>query len=373
MASQNLRAQTTTRARSPVSSDTVTPNFTDPSFDPVDFLNDTLPPLTLASPSQPPASRSVSAASVPIGELSAQLQSLLSQISSLNVRHANNLNGFTDDILRSGGRLAYEVEVLRGEAIGLSDSLADVLHDNIVKFVPEGFEEEKQEEEEGEEEGAKNCAEEQKVHNKTTGQLGNHCTADESTTTTDPEYITKLRTLTQVRARLEDVIRIFGEAMDWPLAPSESSLTSASFISVSAPETSLDSQIQEKKGQEAAKKIRDSVVELLNSEEKEEGGVEAASRRVESLRVLSAVWRRTAEERPRTKFVDSLARIVEDRRRALESRQAKSASTANQDGHSSTGEQNRENEAGGGGGATGGGGGGFLWNLQRLREEIYLE
>ena len=350
MTSQTLRAQPTMRARSPAL-DTITPNFTDPSFDPVDFLNDTLPPLTVASSSSSSPSQIFSQAqpgSLSLAELSAQVQSLLSQISSLNVRHANNLNGYTDDILRSGGRLAYEVEVLRGEAVGLSDSLADVLHDDIVKFVPEGLE-------------TAATTEEEK-------DMNDRLLSNGESSSTDPEYITKLRTLTQVRARLEDVIRTFGEAMDWPLAPSESSITSASFISVSAPETSLDSQIQEKKGQEAAKRIREGVVELLNGE----GGIEAANRRVDSLRALSTLWRRTTEERPRNKFVDSLARIVEDRRRAVESQANKSSSNANQpagmngnsgnNGHG--GEQHGENE---------GGGGGFLWNLQRLREEIYLE
>lgn len=257
------------------------------------------------------------------------------------------------------------MEVLRGEAVGLSDTLADVLHDDIVRFVPEGLLET------DDDVATDDTAEKEKNGEKEEPSLLSN---GETATTPlpppsipDPEYITKLRTLSHVRARLEEVVKTFGEAMDWPLAPSETSITSASFISVSAPDTSLGSQVQEEKGKEAAKKIRENVVELLNSDGGKQAGVEAASQRVERLRALATLWRRTTEERPRNKFVDSLARIVDDRRRALENSQARSSSANRTDGGNrlTVEHQNRENE--------GGGGGGFLWNLQRLRDEIYLE
>jgi hypothetical protein len=40
-------------------------------------------------------------------------------------RDALGCDQLTDEILRSGGRLAYEVEVLRGETIGLSETLTE--------------------------------------------------------------------------------------------------------------------------------------------------------------------------------------------------------------------------------------------------------
>ncbi|OJJ36538.1 hypothetical protein ASPWEDRAFT_108170 [Aspergillus wentii DTO 134E9] len=312
------------------------PNFTDPSFDPADFLNDTLPPLTLAS-SQPNASRSPG--SIPLSELSTQVQSLLSQVNAQNVRLSNNLTQLTDEILRSGGRLAYEVEVLRGETVGLSDTLTEVLRDDITKFgdgdvIPSSLD----------------------------ADVAVDAAAA-APTIKDPEYITKLRTLNQVRARLEEVVQTFGEAMEWPLPPSETSLTS-SFISVSGPEAGPDSHSREEKGQEIMKKLRAEVAALLDSNGGGLEGVEAAARRVEAVRVLATVWKGSAEEKARNRFVDSLGKMVEDRRRTLENQadqqsQQRSSSSSRRPAH-----QRQESE---------GPGGGLFRNLQRLREEIYLE
>ncbi|KAI9934322.1 hypothetical protein AWENTII_008730 [Aspergillus wentii] len=331
------------------------PNFTDPSFDPADFLNDTLPPLTLAS-SQPNASRSPG--SIPLSELSTQVQSLLSQVNAQNVRLSNNLTQLTDEILRSGGRLAYEVEVLRGETVGLSDTLTEVLRDDITKFVPDGLD---------------TTAEKGGKDDETEGDgdvIPSSLDADVAVdaaaaapTIKDPEYITKLRTLNQVRARLEEVVQTFGEAMEWPLPPSETSLTS-SFISVSGPEAGPDSHSREEKGQEIMKKLRAEVAALLDSNGGGLEGVEAAARRVEAVRVLATVWKGSAEEKARNRFVDSLGKMVEDRRRTLENQadqqsQQRSSSSSRRPAH-----QRQESE---------GPGGGLFRNLQRLREEIYLE
>jgi hypothetical protein len=331
-----------------------TPNFADPNFDPADFLNESLSPLTVAS-LQPNASRAPG--SVPLTELSAQVQSLLSQISAQNVRLSSTLSQLSDEILRSGGRLAYEVEVLRGETIGLSETLTEVLRDDIAKFVPEpsnlnattagrksestkeGPEDPMSTKEEGE------ATEEQK---------------DEIPT--DPEYITNLRTLNQVRSRLEDVVQTFGDAMEWPLPPSEVSFSS-SFISVSGPEMGAEGQDQEQKGQESMKKLRNEISELLESEGGGRNGLEAASRRLEALRTLAAVWKGTAEEKARTRFVDALGRIVDERRRVLEHQQAMAE-------QSQRGPRSREQRRDSDSGAPAGG---LFRNLQRLREEIYLE
>lgn len=348
MTSQALYEQAAARTRTPI--DTTSPNFADPSFDPAEFLNNALPPLSLAS-SQRHASRAPG--SVPIAELSSQVQSLLSQINALNVRHSGTLNSLTDEIIRSGSRLAYEVEVLRGEAIGLSDTLTDALHDDIVKFVPEGLE------------TGDSSAEPPQVLSDTSStspaaENRNYHLNNGKPGPQDPEYITKLRTLNQVRAHLEDVVRTFGEAMEWPLPPSETSIAS-SFISVSAPDTSPEAESREEKGQEAAKKILDEILELLDSDGGKMAGIEAATHRVESLRALATVWKGTAEEKARNRFVNSLAKMVDDRRRALDSQSRDLSDRSNQ--QPSTTEQSRDNESGGG----------FLWNLQRLRDEIYLE
>ncbi|KAL4878633.1 hypothetical protein BJY04DRAFT_108559 [Aspergillus karnatakaensis] len=315
---------------------TPTPEYIDPSFDPVDFLNDTLPPLSLQS-SQ---SQSQSPRAVNLAELATRVQSVLSQINAQNVRHSTTLTTLADDILRSGNRLAYEVEVLRGETITLSDLLSDSLAGDISRFtvtesksIAEGTKQDGAEEGEGPE--AENGVEE-------------------------PEYISNLRTLTQVRARLEEVVQTFGDAMDWPLPPSETSITS-SFISVSAPELGPDSHSREEKGQEVAKKLIGEIAELLDSDGGL-GGIEAAARRVEALRALANVWKGTAEEKARARFVDGLMKTVEDRRKALEA-VAAPAQQATSSGPS-RGHQRQESE---------GPAGGIFRNLQRLREEIYLE
>ncbi|CAI7570904.1 unnamed protein product [Penicillium discolor] len=333
MASQTYNSSSRAGVK-PSNQPTPSPNFADPNFDPADFLNDSLSPLTVAS-SQPNASRTPG--SVPLTELSAQVQSLLSQISAQNIRLSSTLSQLTDEILRSGGRLAYEVEVLR------------VLRDDITKFVPEPSPEDGRKTEQAEEDAPRNEDESASPDDK-----------NKPIVPTDPEYITNLRTLNQVRSRLEDVVQTFGDAMSWPLPPSEISFSS-SFISVSGPDLGPEGQDREVKGQEMMKKLRKEVTELLDTEGGGYAGLDAANRRVEALRTLATVWNTSAEEKARNRFVDSLANIVEDRRRSLDQ------ADQNQRGQSkSRSEARRDSDSGAPAG-------GLFRNLQRLREEIYLE
>ncbi|OKL63494.1 hypothetical protein UA08_01551 [Talaromyces atroroseus] len=319
-------------------------HFADPSFDPIDFINDSFPPLTLSA-SQPHASRAPG--SVSLGELSSRSQSLVSQTSTQNVRLSGILTQLTEEILRSGGRLAYEVEVLRGESISLADTLAETLHKDIIKFVPEV---QNEGELEDELKGGAIGTEREKA--------GSVAKLPE-----EPEYIAQLRILGQVRARLEEVIQTFGDAMEWPLPPSELSITS-SFISVSAPEPGTESHSREERGQEIAKKLRTEITELLNSKGGGDAGLAAATRRLEALRNLGTVWRGTAEDKARTRFLDSLAKIIEDRRRALENQRER----ASKKGRSSMDQIAEERSN-----TDSGPGGGLFRNLQRIRDEIYLE
>ena len=106
--------------------------FIQPAFDPADHLNALLPSLAFPSSQSKPNAVSLS-------ELSIQTQSLLSQLNAQTTRLSTVLTQLTDDILRSGGRLAYEVEVLRGETVGLSEALTDGLRPDVEKFVPSGL------------------------------------------------------------------------------------------------------------------------------------------------------------------------------------------------------------------------------------------
>lgn len=131
----------------------------------------------------------------------------------------------------------------------------------------------------------------------------------------DPPYIVQLRTLTLVRTRLDEVIKTFGDAMEWTFPPSEVSVSS-SFLSVSAPEPGSEQHSTEEKGQQVSNKLRQEIADLLIGEDPIEA-IEAAAKRVEELKQLAVVWKGTAEDRARTKFVESLAKLVEDRHREL--------------------------------------------------------
>lgn len=316
---------------SPGTSPTPGPDYTNPSFDPVAFLSDSLPPLSFQSQSQLQAQSSSPSQQRPVNlaELSTRVQSILSQTNAQNVRHSSTLTLLTDEILRSGNRLAYEVEVLRGETISLSDLVTEGLAGEIARFTTDSTQ-------------------------NTEGEA-----QDRQEKKDEPEYITNLRTLNRVRARLEEVVQTFGDAMEWPLPPSETSVSS-SFISVSAPEQSPESHSREEKGQETARKLRGEITELLDGD----GGIEAAAQRVEALRILSLLWKGTAEEKARGRFVEGLMKTVDERRRAEEAAAAPAKSYGQLGPGSGSRHQRQVSE---------GPGGGIFKNLQRLREEIYLE
>ncbi|RYP09907.1 hypothetical protein DL765_008279 [Monosporascus sp. GIB2] len=292
--------------KSPHVADPFLQNFLALNFDPAEYLNASLPPLqNQATASIPRAT----AGAVPLADLSAQAQTQLSQLNAHTTRLTNTLTQLTDDILRSGSRLAYEVELLRGETLGLSEALSDGLHDDIIKFVPEG------------------------ISNKSDGKPGTVVPAQRRASTaaapydgreivpqgsdsTDPNYITQLRTLTLVRSRLDSVVKTFGDAMEFVFPPSELSVSS-SFLSVSAPEPGQEAHSTEEKGQQVLKKLREDISGLLTSGADPIEGIEKAARRIEELKELAVVWKGTAEEKGRAKFIDSLAKLVEDRHKEL--------------------------------------------------------
>lgn len=314
--------------------DTTLEVFANPSFDAVSYLNNALPSLSLTVPisNQTPRSNR-------LADVSSQTQTLLSQINAQNVRLSKTLTRLTDEILRSGSRLAYEVEILRGDTIGLSEILTERLQNDINQFIVEEPPPDTE-------------------------------TAADSVLTPkpvpDPEYLSQLRMLSQVRTRLEEVVNTFGQAMEWPLPPSELSITS-SLISVSGPDAGSESHSREEKGQEVAKQLRSQITSLLEKDGGGIAGVEAASKQVQVLRSLAQVWKGTAEERARNRFVDGLEKLVEDRRTIIESSSQSQRQGDESRSSSRTGldQKNRRDAVSSGGG--------LFRNLQRLRDEIYLE
>lgn len=286
---------------------------------------------------------------------------MLSQLNAHTTRLTNTLTQLTDDILRSGSRLAYEVELLRGETLSLAETLTEGLQDDVTKFVPGGISIPEQ----------APATAPATTPSVTTDGPGGHQrrlsvavpppqsqqqpppAAEPATTTTtinpgddddqnepqEPPHITQLRTLTLVRSRLDSVIQTFGSAIDFVFPPSELSAVS-SFLSVSAPAPDSSSSgfgggggdpdsvaSTEEKGQKVLQALRDEISSLLENgskggEGRSDGGdpikgVEEAAKRVGELKELVKVWKGTAEERGRVKFVESLARMVEERHAAL--------------------------------------------------------
>jgi hypothetical protein len=343
-------ALTTVTAKSPHVSDPSLQPFLQPTFDPAAFLNSTLPSLLFAT--HPQSAKGASSPNVNLPELSSQTQALLSQLNAQTSRLTAVLTQLTDDILRSGARLAYEVDVLRGEAIGLSEALNEGLQDDIALFTAEKVS------------PPAEAGGVDDVPLESSGEPDKGQTSDASNPTKEPAYIRQLRTLSHVKRRLESVIKVFGEAMQWSLPPSEVSLTS-SFISVSGPEPGSDSHSREEKGREFAESLRAEIADLIVTADSRAEGREAASARIAALRDLADVWKGTAEEKARIRFVEGLANLADNRLRELErddgskfrdSRTAspRKAGTSNKSGRSDKGM-------------------GFLDNLHRMRSNISFE
>ncbi|KXX82048.1 Laminin subunit beta-4 [Madurella mycetomatis] len=302
--------------------------FLSPSFDAAAYLNTTLPPLQASNRAgHNSASRQEA---VPLADVSIQAQTVLSQLNAHTTRLTNTLTELTNDILRSGGRLAYEVELLRGETLGLAETLSEGLDDEIAKFVPGDIKESIA----GPRATVSASADSHgPVSHKrrlsvvpplaaaaaaatAAENTAAHPGAAEMAPPDEPPYISQLRTLTLVRSRLDSVIKTFGDAMEFVFPPSEVSVGS-SFLSVSAPDAGGENHSTEEKGQQVLQSLRDEISRLLNNTSDPIKGIEDAAHRIEELKELATVWKGTAEEKGRTKFIESLAKMVEDRHREL--------------------------------------------------------
>lgn len=316
-----------------------------PHFDPVKYLNEQLAVPKLSSQ----GNTSKSSRSAIIQTSASDVQTLLAKLNTHNVRSTNDLTTLADEILRSGNRLAYEVEILRGDANSLHELLSETLKDDIKLFLhntmmeyPEGQD----------------------------GFDGPGSAIVGGISREEPQFIHQLRSLGLVKSRLEAVVTVFGEAMKWPAPPSENSVTN-SLISVSAPELGVQNSAEDDKAIEASKVLRAEIVDLLNSDGGGYSGLEAALKRVEELRLLSSVWKGTSEEKGRSRQVEGLIRLVEDRKKALDAKGLAHHTRMNepqQSGSAPVRPGIGQSDSGSGGAAAG-----LFRNLQKLRNEIYLE
>lgn len=325
--------------------------FLSPSFSPLDYLNTALPSPTATRQQQPTHSLSA---------IASQTQSHISTLNAQTTRLSAALTSLTDDILRTSSRLAYEVELLRGEALSLADSLSSRgdLDESIRRFVPHGLDKASQPPE--------SPHPPSKTRHSSQGQIPplrsnaqDNPPNPETSFANEPEALPQLRILMHVRAQLQAVIQRFNLALSFPFPPSLLTTATSSLISVNPPNQDPD---LESKGQAALSRLRQEVLDLLTDAEGRGGGADRARERVGELREICEIWKGTGEEKARLKWLEGLELAVDDEIRKKEEEGRKGAGGRQ--------EARRETSAVRGQGDVGGSGTGFL---RRLREEIYLE
>lgn len=154
--------------------------------------------------------------------------------------------------------------------------------------------------------------------------------------------------------------------MQWSLPPSEISQLS-SFISVSGPEPGTPNHSREEKGREFSESLRSEIADLIVHADNRAEGHDAALARVAALRELAEVWKGTAEEKARVRFVEGLANLADARLRELEREDGSRFRTASPRkvggtaAAAKTGQNTSEKK------------GGFLDNLHRMGSNISFE
>ncbi|MCJ1346557.1 hypothetical protein MMC31_004775 [Peltigera leucophlebia] len=341
-------------ASSTRSSQTGQSNFKDflvPSFSPVEYLNATLPY------SAPSASNK----NIPLS-LSATVSQTQTHISSLTAQSSRlsaTLTSLTDDILRISPRLTYEVELLRGEVLSLCESFSQTgeLHSAISCFISQETEDSANSSVKPEP-GTSSGPNDVKLSGHDVGS--SHVPSKTRPADGSEPPMADLRTLLRVRALLTQVTQIFSLALSWPMPPSLLSPSSA-LVAISAP---VDPVLEEK-GQAACSQIRQEILALLQEGDRlEEGkdGVERAVERVRGLRECLGLWKGTGEEKARKKFVDGLEKMVEERTRMQFGAADENITSAQANEETKADVKQIPSR-----------GPGLLRNLQRLREEIYME
>jgi hypothetical protein len=242
-----------------------------------------------------------------LSDVAAQLQTLLSQINAQTSRVSNGLTRLTDDIVRSGGKLVYEVELLRGEILSTNDAISIRLkHDMDLLAPPAHFTDSSSTHETFADVDRK----EKGTGDQTNGSTDTPATSDNGGL--EPEFLLRLRTLTTIRTRLDAVVKVFGSAMQWPVAPSEVASNSSAIISISAPAS--DGSDREEKAKAYLESLQNELAASLAAGVE---GLEVASAKVDEMRNLAEVWKGTSEEKSRTKLVEALQKLVDEKAKTV--------------------------------------------------------
>jgi len=289
----------TTSNTSTLLADPILAPFLAPSFSVVNYVNSTLPPLlppSTALPTQPKHDTktqlqqqlshiSSNPTPLPLSQIHPKTTALLSALDIQTHRLITHLQYLTEEILRVAPRLSYEVEILRGGVVGLGEDL-ERMGSKVARFNPLAPGE---------------------------GGLNN----------TKPEVLKRLETLSTIRARLEEVIAIFGEAMNWslPVAVSEDvtqntnsnlGANSPSYYNLSpapSPPPFIKEMNETSNAAKAAIKMVNPTAEI--SYLLAANLVPQARSRIEELRLLAGVFKGTVEGDTRLELVEELARRVE--------------------------------------------------------------
>ena len=355
-ASMCMKLMAKTHSSNNALTDPVLQPFLSPTFSPSAYLNTHLPSYSKTTP---------------LASLFSETQSHLSTLSAHTARLSATLTSLTDDILRCSSRLAYEVEILRGETVGLAESLGrrdGSLGEAIGVFVPKGLEEElgTSEDEPRDGDTIRSPSKHTPISNGTEPSTSDNNGAPIAA-------LAQLQELHSIRASLLSLKTLFSRALSWPLPPSLINSSSGSNVALSIqPPPTPESERLEREGQASLRNMRSEISDLLAM-----GNGEAARRKVEELRELSGVWKGTREEKARKGVVDGLEGMVEEwereREEARKARQPAGHRSAEEQRHKQQLQQGQQIGRSGTPGGGGSGGTGLLGNLRRLREEMYIE
>lgn len=302
----------TTTNTSALLADPILAPFLAPSFSVVNYVNSTLPPLLPPSttlPTQPkhdtkaqlqqqlsqPSHISSNHNALPLSQIHPKITALLSSLDIQTHRLITHLQNLTDEILRVAPRLSYEVEVLRGGVVGLGEDLEKV-GSKVARFSPS-------------------------VPKESADAMSD---GEDGLNNTKPEVLKRLEALSAIRARLEEVIAIFGEAMNWPLpvATSENTtqntnsnlgVNSPLYYNLSpapSPPPFIKEMNKTNNAAKAATKVVNPTAEI--SYLLAANLVPQARSRIEELRLLAGVFKGTVEADTRLELVEELARRVKE-------------------------------------------------------------
>ncbi|KAK6343248.1 hypothetical protein TWF730_010844 [Orbilia blumenaviensis] len=299
--------------------------FLSPTFSPTTYLNTTLPPLsttTIISSSSP---------TVTLQKLHTTATTLLSNLDAHLSRLQSTLSTLTDEILRATPRLSYELQVLRSDVISLADTLSSTRTRQLTECLADISLDDPSSDPNAPLPEGTDPSSNNKNNNNNNERKDSEASPNTALNGGKPQVLKRLETLTLVRRHLEDVIKVFGEAMEWTLTdvqktsiplPTTTTSSLGAYIPPSRSPSPAVMEGRRRAGQGSSSnnnnnnnnnpttgsdKFTDEISYLLLNEE-----VDKATQKVEDLAKLCEVWKNTSEYDARLRFVENLRwRVME--------------------------------------------------------------